>query len=194
MDKKLFAVMLGGRTDGAHIELHDLVFTVGNTLEETYPKLVEKWFGNTYKSLHIDASLELDIVDGYRISLSSEPLENETTNQLYCINFGGYQKDFFGEIHEVAYLVGNRKKDVVKRAKEILCVNTYQQHCDDNFVIGSKNLKKDVDDIIALNNIDGYYITLTPTTEVSTQQIQSNYIRLDTAKVLSQLQTDKAII
>ncbi len=56
---KPFAVLLGGRAVGCHIALHDVVFEIGNSLEETYPILVNKWFGQSYKSLHVDASVEL---------------------------------------------------------------------------------------------------------------------------------------
>ena len=41
--KKLYAVYLGGYTKKCNTELHDVVFAVGDTLEETYPQLVEKW-------------------------------------------------------------------------------------------------------------------------------------------------------
>ena len=96
MNEKLFAVLLGGRTEGCHIEAHDIVFIVGPSIEETYPRLVTKWFGTTHKSLHVDSSVELDIVDGYKISLSTEPNSmGHSSKYLYCVNFGGYQNGFF---------------------------------------------------------------------------------------------------
>ncbi|MCF6766410.1 DUF1543 domain-containing protein [Thiotrichales bacterium 19S3-7] len=195
MKMKLFAVMLGGRTQGAHIELHDLVFVVGNALEDTYPNLVRKWFGNTHKSLHIDSSLELDIIDGYQVTLSStQPSDETNSKKLHCVNFGGYKEGFFGEIHEVSFIVSNSKKEVTKKAKNLLCVDTLQQHCDDNFVIGSDNFKKDVDDVITVNHVDGYYIHLTPTENVSKQKVKSQYIRLDVPNVLSQLNTESEVV
>ena len=42
---KLFAVLLGGKAPGAHVEVHDLVFVVGKDLPSLYPLLKEKWFG-----------------------------------------------------------------------------------------------------------------------------------------------------
>jgi len=36
-DKKLFAVYLGVRADRCNIELHDVVFVVGTSIEDTYP-------------------------------------------------------------------------------------------------------------------------------------------------------------
>ena len=37
MTQKLFAVYLGGRAPKANIELHDVVFVVGESIEQTYP-------------------------------------------------------------------------------------------------------------------------------------------------------------
>lgn len=190
MDKKLFAVLLGGKTQNCNIELHDLVFVVGSSLEETYPKLVNKWFGTTHKKLHVDSSLELDIVDGYRISLSSSApasLSIAPPKLLHCVNFGGYQAGFFGELHEVKFYVDNSKKDIIKRAKQQLCVGTLQQHCDDNFVIGGTDTAKDVDDVITVGCVDGYHIHLTPTTAQSDKPILSHYRRLDVPSVLAKV-------
>jgi len=55
---KLYAVMLGGYAKGCNIELHDIVFVIVNSLEETYPLLLKKWFG-IERILHIDAAIEL---------------------------------------------------------------------------------------------------------------------------------------
>jgi hypothetical protein len=52
--EKLFAVYLGGRADRCNIELHDVVFVVGSSIEETYPLLAKKWFGNLH-GFHIDS-------------------------------------------------------------------------------------------------------------------------------------------
>ena len=43
---KLFAVYLGGRADGCNTELHDVVFTCGQKIQDTYIDLLDKWFGN----------------------------------------------------------------------------------------------------------------------------------------------------
>ena len=54
---------------------------------------------------------------------------------IYCVNFGGYQKETFGELHEVNFYVGSNKREIVQRARKDLCVGTLQQHCDDNLVV-----------------------------------------------------------
>ncbi len=185
--KKLFVVLLGGRAQGCHIELHDLVFIVGNSLEETYPRLVKKWFG-IQKSLHIDSSIELDIIDGYKISLLNKlPTSSANPELLYCVNFGGYQTGFLGELHEIKFYVGNTKKGIIKRAKDELCVNTLQQHCDDNLVVGGADCYKDVDDVITIGCVDGYYLYLTPTTDSSSAKVESSYRRLDVPHIISKV-------
>ncbi len=70
---KLFAVFLGGRAEKCNTELHDVVFTCGNKIEETYFDLIDKWFGLPDK-LHIDSWVELTYVDGYKVSLSKKKL------------------------------------------------------------------------------------------------------------------------
>ncbi|RYZ33221.1 MAG: DUF1543 domain-containing protein [Sphingobacteriales bacterium] len=40
----LYAVMLGGKHPKAHIEVHDVVFAVGDALPDLYPQLKQQWF------------------------------------------------------------------------------------------------------------------------------------------------------
>lgn len=68
---KLYAVVLGGSAEKSNTELHDVVFTVGTTIEDCYFQLLEKWFGLPEK-MHIDSYMELNVVDGYEISLQKE--------------------------------------------------------------------------------------------------------------------------
>ena len=89
MKKKLFAVYLGGRALKCNTELHDVVFVVGETIEDTYEQLMNKWFG-TPKGLHLDSWIELQVIDGYRISLSTT--EPASTKKLFFINLGGYRE------------------------------------------------------------------------------------------------------
>lgn len=163
---KLYAVLLGGRADGCNIELHDVVFTAAPSLDEAYPMLVNKWFGNK-KRLHIDSSIELQQVDGYQVTLSKEKPQQD--KKIFFVNFGGYVPGQFGEKHEVSFYVGTSKPEVLARAKQELCLGTSEQHCDDNI---------NVDDIIALDQVDQYYIHLEPATQQQSLDIQSFYRKI----------------
>jgi hypothetical protein len=67
--KKLFAVYLGGRAARCNTELHDVVFIAGHSVETSYERLMDKWFGDPLR-LHIDSWIELQVVDGHHIHLA----------------------------------------------------------------------------------------------------------------------------
>ena len=178
MTFKLFAVLLGGRATGAHIELHDIVFTVGETLQSKYPQLIHQWFGET-KGVHVDSSAELNVVDGYEICISNKPSDEKDPPSLFFINFGGYKPGVFGELHEMGFYVAHNKKKVVARAKNELLVGQHQQHRDDIHAI-------DVDDFIEIKHVETHHIVLKAINKPNNIIIESSYRRLDVANVLTQ--------
>lgn len=171
---KLFAVVLGGKAEGCNTELHDVVFVVGNSLEEAYPKLINKWFGSR-KGLHIDASTELKFVDGHEIIISKD--KPPPDKKLFFVNFGGYKANFFGELHEVGFYVASSKPEVLARAKQKLCLSLIEPHCDDNLII---------DDIIPIERMDQYHIHLIPTSASTDLEIIADYRRLDLPDIIKQ--------
>ena len=67
---KLFAVLLGGNPTGAGVEVHDVVFAVGPSIEAVGDQLRAAWFdkGGTP---HIDSWMVLDTVDGAGIEVAT---------------------------------------------------------------------------------------------------------------------------
>jgi hypothetical protein len=84
-DMKLFAVYLGGRAPRCNTELHDVVFVIGSSIERCYERIMDKWFGDSQR-VHLDSWLELDVVDGHRISLSAQPFLGPS--KLFFVNLG----------------------------------------------------------------------------------------------------------
>lgn len=80
----LHAVMLGGRAPGCRIELHDVAFAIGTSLESMHEQLLDQWFGNP-QGLHIDAYARLDRADGRHLHLIEdiEAGEPEITNGYF---------------------------------------------------------------------------------------------------------------
>ena len=103
---KLFSVFLGGRADKCNTELHDVVFTIGEKIEDTYFDLLGKWFGLPDR-LHIDSWVVLNIIEGYKISLSKE--KKKSDRKLYFVNLGAYEKNRFEELHESKFMVDINK-------------------------------------------------------------------------------------
>lgn len=178
--KKLFAVYLGGRADGCNIELHDVVFVVGVSIEETYSLLAKKWFGNL-QGFHIDSYVELQNIDGYKIELTQNPPKEISSKKLYFINLGAYKSGEFTEYHQSAFYIADSSQDAVERAKSELCQGLQTIHKDDVVVLDrvSNPLDFDVDDILELSKVDEYYVSLSPTTVTKREIPVSSYIKLD---------------
>lgn len=150
---KLFALYLGGRALGCSVEVHDVVFCIAKTLEETYPTVIKKWFGDPCQ-VHIDSYIELTHVDGYRIELSEEIVDQE--NKLFFVQFGGYLHGLFGEIHKSIFLVAKDQGEAIRRGKEILNLGLYQEHLDECL---------DIENLTTISKIEGYYLIFIPDLE-----------------------------
>jgi hypothetical protein len=160
---KLFAVYLGGRAPKANTELHDVVFAVGATIEDTYTQLLDKWFGDPV-GLHIDSWLELDVVDGYRVSLTPEAAPSDA--KLFFVNLGAYDHTFT-ELHAMGFYVTAGAPEAKQQAlSKHSHAGVSQVHKDDLHCI---------DDCIALEMVNGLRVTLTRTDEISTARPNNGY-------------------
>jgi hypothetical protein len=160
---RLFAVYLGGRAPRANTELHDVVFAVGERIEDTYPQLLKKWFGNSV-GLHLDSWLELDVVDGYRVSLSETP--SPAPEKLFFVNLGAYD-DNFTELHTNGFYVAATAEEAKKRA-----LSEYFTSC---YELPHKDDLHDIDDCIALDSVNGLRVALTKTGEASANKPSNGY-------------------
>ena len=97
MELHLFLVVLGGRASKSNIEVHDIRWVVGETINETFPTLREEWFGEQ-KGLHIDSYKAIKYIDGYKIKITEAnktyPEDIVFSNKsLWFINLGGYKPE-----------------------------------------------------------------------------------------------------
>ena len=149
---KLFAVYLGGRAPKCNTELHDVVFVTGKTINDTYEQLMDKWFG-TPKGLHLDSWAELDVVDGYKVTLAAD--QKEGGKNLYFVNLGAYKDNEFTEIHANAFLVADSVSEAKTRAKEKLLHGwTSPVHTDDLY---------EVDSCMVVGKVNHWRVVLTKT-------------------------------
>jgi hypothetical protein len=126
---KLFAIYVGGEAQGANIEVHDMRFVAAPGLRDTYAELRKQWWG-TPASLHIDCWAELSHVDGYDVTLSSDPFTESL--QLYYINMGGYDPAEFSERHMNVFVVARSVSEAKRRAK-LATEGWNQPHRDDMY-------------------------------------------------------------
>lgn len=179
MKEKLFAVYLGGKAEKCNIELHDVVFVIGSSIEKTYPVLTQKWFGHPSRC-HIDSYLCLEHIDGHAITLTKNPSEVDASKKLYFINLGAYKPSEFTEYHQSAFYVADSAPEAIKRAKLELCQGLETIHKDDVVMLDrvTNELDYDVDDILEIREVDEYYISLTPSNSPPSTPV-SAYVKID---------------
>ncbi len=168
---RLFAVYLGGRAPACNVELHDIVFAVGRSLEDVHEQLLDRWFGDPM-GLHVDAWAELDRVPGYRVSLNRVP--SAKGPRLYFINIGGYVAGEFGERHAYGFYAGAGKVKVKARAKRELLTGKQSVHRDDLY---------EIDDIIEIAPGDGWHVHLEPDSKAGAPKVTNGYFPIPRATI-----------
>ena len=125
---ELFLVVLGGRTAGAHIELHDVRFVAGASIDDTLPALRRQWFG-ARKGLHLDSWMAVRFVDGYRVELRRQPFAGP--QRLWFVNLGGYDPAQLAEQHAFGLFVAPSAQGAKAAARRRLLPQVLQRHKDD---------------------------------------------------------------
>lgn len=168
---KLFAVCLGGRADGCNVELHDVVFAAGASLEDVHHQLLDRWFGAA-DDLHIDAWAQVDQVPGFRVSLTTAPPEGGP--RLYFVNIGGYVADEFGERHAYAFYAGSTRAEVKATARRELLNGKISVHRDDLF---------EIDDVLEICPGGRWHVRLEPCAEAVAPAVTNGYFPIPRATI-----------
>jgi hypothetical protein len=174
----LFLVVLGGRTVTSLIELHDVRFVAGRTIDEAIPELRRQWFGRR-EGLHLDSFMAVRAIDGWAVSLVPE-LPAPRPERLWFVNLGAYRPDSLAELHHFGLVVARSPQAAKAAAKRQWLVGALQQHKDDLCA---------VDDCLAIEQLellDGvrWHVQLDPHPEgISQPQLPDwfGYRRIDRA-------------
>ncbi len=151
MNLSLFIVVLGGRALRSNIEMHDVRWVLGESIEDTFPELRKQWIGNR-NGLHMDSYKRIQYVDWYKISLfkstNNDLISSKKEDKsLWFINLGGYNPKKMYEEHQFTLVVAKKAIDAKKKAKRNWEANLESKHNDD--YSGIKNFEE-VDDIHAI--------------------------------------------
>ena len=183
MNLSLFIVVLGGRSSKSNIEMHDVRWVLGESIEDTFPELRKQWLGNI-TGLHIDSYKRIKYVDGYKIAISKSNKDNSINPQaedqsLWFVNLGGYDPNKMYEEHEFNLVVAKRYIDAKKKAKNKWESNFKNKHNDD--YSGIKNFEQ-VDDLKSIKKIEGWEIKLISDPEKRNEKLIPDwygYMRID---------------
>tara|TARA_B100000965_G_scaffold393363_1_gene404108 strand:+ start:862 stop:1419 length:558 start_codon:yes stop_codon:yes gene_type:complete len=161
MNLSLFIVVLGGRSVKSNIEMHDVRWVLGETIEDTFPELRKQWLGNKH-GLHIDSYKRIQYVDGYKIAVSKsikDSLMKTGIEQkfLWFINLGGYDPKKMYEEHEFTLVVAKKAIEAKKKAKMNWQSRLKNKHNDD--YSGIQTFEQ-VDDLHCIKKINNWQIEL----------------------------------
>ena len=125
---QLFTVLMGGDHAGSKVEVHDVLFAAGESLESLYPLLKAHWFGSK-GTAHIDAWIAADGVEGYSFEYLDHPVTDDSP-RLFLINYGGYQAGILGENHDFHFVVAKNAAAARAQAKKQLKAEWIEPHVD----------------------------------------------------------------
>ena len=163
----LYLVLLGGRAKKANIELHDVRWVVGSSIEDTYDTLKKNWFGSS-KGLHIDSYKKIKYIDGYKINLiyfekdkvdKKQFVKNKAKKNLWFVNIGGYNPTSMQEKHEFGLVIASNKLEAKNIAKSKWLIGCEKKHKDD---IASLEMLLSCDDCKLIKKIGKWEIELIP--------------------------------
>lgn len=104
---KLYCCYIWFSTETSILENHDVVFLNGSwDFEKTKKTLIEST--DTPENFHIDLLLDVLVIDGFQVSLSTEEKIWET-NKLFFGYMWAESKDYFSEDHELLFVVAEDK-------------------------------------------------------------------------------------
>ena len=171
MNLSLFIVVLGGRSLKSNIEIHDVRWVLGESLEDTFPELRKQWIGKK-NGLHIDSYKRIKYVDGYKIEICKSDKNNSNNNKkedesLWFINLGGYDPKKMYEEHEFTLVVAKKATDAKKKAKKNWDANLKNKHNDDYSAI---RYLEQVDDLHPIK-IKNWEINLIPDPEKRSEKL-----------------------
>ena len=171
MNLSLFIVVLGGRSLKSNIEIHDVRWVIGDSIEDTFPELRKQWIGKK-SGLHIDSYKCIKYVGGYEIVVSKTN-KNSLINRrkedlsLWFVNLGGYNPKKMYEEHEFNLIVARKAIEAKNKAKKSWETNLKKKHNDD--YSGIKYLEQ-VDDMHPIK-IKNWEIKLIPDPEKRNEKL-----------------------
>ena len=171
MNLSLFIVVLGGRSLKSNIEIHDVRWVLGETIEDTFPELRKQWLGKK-SGLHIDSYKCIRYVDGYEIVISRSNKDSLISQRiddlsLWFVNLGGYNPKKMYEEHEFNLIVAKKAIQAKNKAKKNWESNLKNKHNDDYSAI---NYLEQVDDLHPIK-IKNWEINLIPDPEERNEKL-----------------------
>ncbi|KAA2242765.1 DUF1543 domain-containing protein [Chitinophaga agrisoli] len=184
---KLYMLLLGCKPNGRHTEQHDIFFSIGLSLKDLVPAILEFW-PEAAPKIHIDAWREVTAVNGYVIRVASREAmpaiaaaaqSPAVEPRLFFINLGGYKENEFEEFHYKIITVASDKQMAITQGKRTAFFKHAQSaHVDDKYGVDVDDIY-DIADILPAGIKDQYRLIVTPQPGIAEDPMHMGYFRLD---------------
>ena len=177
--------MLGGRPPGRNTEQHDMFFGIGETIKDLVPAIKAFW-PEAKGNLHVDAWREVNAVDGFMVNVVprhlNESINGDEADKLFFLNLGGYKPGEFDEFHYKMLVVAPDMSNATMQARRSAFYKHTgfkgaASHIDDKYGVDVDDLQL-VKDMLPEDVKQQYSILLTPTSEVTEDEIHLGYFQL----------------
>ena len=179
---KLFMVILGCNLKGRVTEQHDIFFGIASNMRELVPQM-KKFWPEAEGKFHIDAWREVTVVDGYSIEVVDNNVPEESEENLYFLNLGGYKPDEFEEFHYRYLGVASNMATAIKGAKRTTFFKHYgckgaNSHIDEKYGIDVDDSHK-VSDLLKQHTKTQYQLKITKSeSDVAADHLHIGYLTI----------------
>lgn len=187
---RLYMILLGSKAPRRNVEQHDYFFGIAGSLKELIPQMRAFW-PEAGASLHIDGWREVNVVDGYDVTIvlrTQSPLTGQVAQpaspeKLFFINLGGYQTGKLEEQHYTVLSVKTDRAQAVQDAKKTVffksnTIKGANSHIDEKYGIDVDDIYK-IEDILSPALKSSYKIEISPGSALPEDQIHLGYFRLE---------------
>jgi len=178
-------LLLGSSPPGRHIEQHDVFFSIGRSLTELKPLIVDFW-PEAQGKIHVDGWRAIQWVDGFKITVTPRDQSGASTTQnerLFFINLGGYKQNEFEEFHYKMLAVGPDKGTAIQKSLQTSFYlhtgfESANSHVDDKYGVDVDDFFQ-IEDILPADQKEKYRIHIEPAPEDATDEVFLGYFKLD---------------
>ena len=178
---KLYMTMIGCKPLGRTTEQHDIFFGIATSMKNLIPQIKSFW-PEAKGKMHVDAWREVNVVDGFQISVVKRNEMVKNHNQLFFINLGGYKPGEFDEFHYKLITVATTLAEAITKSKS----TAFYKHCgfagavshiDDKYAIDVDDIYK-VTDLFSEDFKTKFQIEITPNVDLPEDQLNIGYFKL----------------
>lgn len=124
----LYVALLGMDANGFKIEIHDICFLAGESIESTL-QTIKKLYTHC-NNVHVDSYVKVTGLGGYKVNIVEQKPIN-CDQKLWLLNFGGTKPAKLVEYHKYLLVIARNEEEAKISGREVLGIPFDNIHLDD---------------------------------------------------------------